>query len=68
VGLVTVAELEAAWAAGWRTASFCAECDEPIVEVIEPFTRYWMSLLDGDSLSYSPTLHDHDVIDHKEHG
>lgn len=37
----------------------CAVCGEPIVRVVETHATYWESAEDGDSLSYSPTLHDH---------
>ena len=42
--------------AGLRT---CATCGETIERVVEPHDSYWVSTEDGDSLSYVPTLHDH---------
>lgn len=37
----------------------CATCSEPIHKVVEPYTTYYVSDVDGDSLRYSPFLHDH---------
>jgi len=52
--------------AGWHLAGTCGICGEPIRQLIELHETYWTSMLDGDSLSYSPTLHDHAPIDREE--
>ena len=37
----------------------CQICKVEIEKVVETFSTYYTSIEDGDSLSYSPTLHDH---------